>query len=257
MTKKIMLLGLCMAAMTMSCNAAKPQPKVIAHRGYWETEGSAQNSIRSLIKADSIGAYASEFDVWMTPDSVLVVNHDAKFKGVVIEDTPSAEVLAVVLDNGETLPTLESYLSTAAKLNTRIVCELKTHTDRSRERAAVRGILAMVEKYGLQNKIDYITFSRDAFKEFLKLAPEGTGVYYLDGDYIPEQIKFLGAAGIDYSLKAMKKHPEWVKQCHDLGLKVNVWTVNKPKDMQWCIDQGVDFITTNRPEELQQMLNKK
>ena len=33
--------------------------------------------------------------------------------------------------------------------------------------------------------------------------------------------------GLDYSLKVIKKHPEWVKQAHDLGLKVNVWTVNK------------------------------
>ncbi len=67
----------------------------------------------------------------------------------------------------------------------------------------------------------------------------------------------MGGAGIDYSLKAMKKHPEWVKMSHDLGMEVNVWTVNEPEDMQWCIDHGVDYITTNAPELLQEILKKQ
>ena len=25
----------------------------------------------------------------------------------------------------------------------------------------------------------------------------------------------------------IKKHPEWIKEAHDLGLKVNVWTVDE------------------------------
>ena len=55
----------------------------------------------------------------------------------------------------------------------------------------------------------------------------------------------------------MKKHPEWVKMSHDLGMEVNVWTVNEPEDMQWCIDHGVDYITTNAPELLQEILKKQ
>ena len=50
--------------------------------------------------------------------------------------------------------------------------------------------------------------------------------------------------------------PEWLKRCHQLGLKANVWTVNEQKDLQWCIDQGFDFITTNEPVLLEQMLKK-
>jgi len=48
-------------------------PKVIAHRGYWKTPSSAQNSLRALELADSIGVYGSEFDVWLTKDDVLIV----------------------------------------------------------------------------------------------------------------------------------------------------------------------------------------
>lgn len=230
------------------------KPKVIAHRGYWNTAGAAQNSIRSLVKADSIGCYASEFDVWMTPDSVMIVNHDPTINGVIIQDTPSAEVRKQKLGNGEIVPTLDEYLEKAKGLNTRLVLELKTHDSRAREKAAVKKSVDMIKKYGLADRTDYIVFSKDAFKEFIKVAPKGSKVYFLNGDYTPGQIKYAKGAGIDYSLKVMKKHPEWIKECHEKGLEVNVWTVNEPEDMKWCIEQGVDYITTNEPERLQQML---
>lgn len=64
--------------------AAAAQTQVVAHRGYWRAPGSAQNSIASLCKADSINCYGSEFDVWLSTDGVLFVNHDAVFKGTTL-----------------------------------------------------------------------------------------------------------------------------------------------------------------------------
>lgn len=243
------------AALLASAAAYAAKPLVIAHRGFWDTEGSAQNSIRALVKADSIGCFASEFDVWITADGTLVVNHDPNVNGVVIETSPAYAVLAQTLANGEHVPTLEAYLREAQKHpDIRLVCELKEHNSTAREKEAIKGILAMMKKYKLEDRVDYITFSRNAFADFCKKAPAGTAVYYLSGDYVPEQIKHNNGAGIDYSLKVMRKHPEWIKKCHDLGLKVNVWTVNKAEDMKWCIDNGVDFITTNDPLLLQSLL---
>ena len=253
--KTRLFMALAIAASALTASAA--QPKVIAHRGYWDTPGSAQNSLRALAKADSVGCFASEFVVWMTSDGVLVVNHDADINGVHIETSPAKKVLAEKLSNGENVPTLDSYLQLAAKQPSRIVLELKTHDSRKHERKAIKDIVAMVKKYGLEDKTDYITFSKYGFQDLIKYTPKGTAVYYLSGDYIPWQVKEMGGAGIDYSLKAMKKHPEWVKMSHDLGMEVNVWTVNEPEDMQWCIDHGVDYITTNAPELLQEILKKQ
>ena len=69
------------SALLFSAYNASAQTQVIAHRGFWKTEGSAQNSIAALLKADSIGCYGSEFDVWLAADDQLVVNHDLKGKG--------------------------------------------------------------------------------------------------------------------------------------------------------------------------------
>ena len=65
-----------MVALIISVASAQAQKsQVIAHRGYWKTAGSAQNSITALQKADSIHCYGSEFDVWLTKDNKLVINH--------------------------------------------------------------------------------------------------------------------------------------------------------------------------------------
>lgn len=224
--------------------------KVVAHRGHWMPSGSAQNSVRSLVKADSINCFGSEFDVWQTSDGVLVVNHDRKVGDIVIEESPSETVLAIDLKNGEKLPRLSDFLDAAKTTDLRLVCELKEHKDKSREASAVKGIVKMMADKGLSHRVDYITFSKDGMLNLIKEAPAGTAVYYLEGDMSPAELKAVGAAGLDYDLKTMQSHPEWIKEAHDLGLKVNIWTVNDEAGMQWCIDNGADFITTNFPERL-------
>ena len=241
------------AAATIATAAA--QPKVIAHRGFWDAPGSAQNSLRALAKADSIGCWGSEFDVWMTADEKLVVNHDASFKGLPIETSQAADVTALTLSNGEHLPLLDDYLKAfAERPGIKVVCELKVHTDKRREAKAVKKVLKLMKRHKLTDRAVYITFSPEATREFVKHAPKGTEVYYLNGNWTPQQLKDEGCAGLDYSLAVMKKHPEWIEQCHSLGVKVNIWTVNRRDDLQWCIDHGADFITTNDPLLLQQMI---
>ena len=246
--RKILLMALAMMALTAGAQ------EVICHRGYWDAEGSAQNSLRSLVKADSISAWGSEFDVWMTADGVLVVNHDASYNGVTIETAKWKQLKDMRLKNGEHLPTLEQMLNCGKALKTRLVVEMKPHASREQELEAARKIVKMVKKMNLEDRVEYITFSLQGMKNLKELAPEGTPVYYLNGELSPSQLAEMGMAGIDYSIRVMRDHPQWIDEAHALGMKVNVWTVNSDRDMEWCIHYGVDFITTNAPEKLQQKL---
>ncbi|MCR6508733.1 glycerophosphodiester phosphodiesterase [Bacteroides sp. KH569_7] len=244
------------ALLFAACGTIQAQ-EVIAHRGFWTISGSAQNSLAALVKADSIHCYGSEFDVWLTTDNQLVVNHDATFKGVTMQDATAKVCTAVQLDNGEQLPTLQQYLDKAKSLKTRLILELKAHKTPEQETRAVEGIVKMIRNMGLESRTEYITFSKHATKEFIRLAPKGTPVYYLTGDLTPKELKAWGCAGPDYHFSVFQKHPEWIKECHELGMKVNAWTVNKAKDMEWLISQGVDFVTTNEPVTLKAILKKK
>ena len=254
--KKLSLLFILLA---IGAGTALAQPKVIAHRGYWETPGSAQNSLTAFIKADSIGVFGSEIDVWLTADDRLSVNHDRVFKGTDIdmERSTQREICNIVLPNGENIPTLDAYLRlVASKPNTRLILEMKSLSDLNREDLAAEKIVKSLRKYGLVERTDIIAFSLNACLAFKKLLPDSK-IYYLDGDLAPKKIKKLGLAGIDYSVKVLRKHPEWVEQAHKLGLEVNVWTVDEEEDMRYFIDLGVDYITTNFPEQLQQLLGQK
>ena len=50
------------------------------------------------------------------------------------------------------------------------------------------------------------------------------------------------------------KSIQWIKEAHDLGMKVNVWTVNKEDMMKKLIDRKVDYITTDQPLETKKLL---
>ncbi|MEG0806770.1 MAG: glycerophosphodiester phosphodiesterase family protein [Alistipes sp.] len=246
------------ATLLLSTLLAAAQPKVIAHRGYWLAPGSAENSIASFTKADSIGVFGSEIDVWMTGDNGLIVNHDRVYEGTQIDmETASLkQITSIVLPNGETIPTLDAYLKTvAAKPQTRLILEMKSLSDMRREDIEVQKIIKALRKYDLLERTDFIGFSINACLEFRKSLPDAR-VFYLDGDLSPKKIKSLGLTGIDYSTKVMRRHPEWVDQAHKLGLEVNVWTVNSTEDMNYFIGLGVDYITTNYPEQLLALLKK-
>ena len=48
-----------------------------------------------------------------------------------------------------------------------------------------------------------------------------------------------------------------VKEAHDLGLRVTVWTVNDMDRMNALIDMGVDGIITDYPDRLRRVLLKR
>ena len=116
--------------------------------------------------------------------------------------------------------------------------------------------VALVKKLGAEKWVDYITFDRDAGKHLAKLAPKAE-VSYLNGDLSPAEAKADGFKGIDYHYDVFKKNPSWIKDAHKVGLKVNVWTVNDADEMKSFLDQQVEYITTNEPELLFDILNKK
>ena len=78
----------------------------------------------------------------------------------------------------------------------------------------------------------------------------------MNGDLSPKDVKARNWNGIDYNYKVFQKNPTWVKEAKDLGLLVNVWTVNDPKVMQEMIDLKVDYITTDKPLILKEILTK-
>ena len=45
-----------------------------------------------------------------------------------------------------------------------------------------------------------------------------------------------------------RTNPTWLHSIKWLKMASNVWTVNNPVEMLWVIENGFDFITTDRPD---------
>lgn len=255
--KKINFLLVLMALLLSMPTEAKVKPRVIAHRGFWTTQGSAQNSIHSLQAASAAKVYGSEFDVHLTADNVPVVHHDNTIDGIEIQNVPYAQIKDIKLSNGETLPTLDQYLNAALPLKKmKLIFELKPHATPERDREAAAIVVRMVNDKKLAKRTEYIAFSLEAAKELRCLSPK-TPVYYLNGELSPSQLKDLGFSGLDYHYNVIQKNPSWVEEAHNLGLKVNVWTVNDAPIITEMIGRGVDFITTNEPVLVEEIIANK
>lgn len=230
---------------------------VIAHRGAWKKNNLPENSIASLKEAVRLGCFGSEFDVHMTADSILVVNHDAEFLGLPIAKLSYQELLAKKHSNGESIPTLEAYLKEGMKQKrTRLILELKpSKISQERDLQMTTKAVAMVKNLKAETWVDYISFSYEILKHVKVLQPKAN-VAYLNGDASLEKLKADGFYGADYHLAVYKKG-EWFQKARELGLTLNVWTVNTADDMNWFLDNKVDFITTNEPELLFEVIKSR
>ncbi len=255
--KRLFLLLLAGCLMT-ACSEKPAEPQVVAHRGYWKTEGSAQNSIASILNAGRIAAYGSEFDVNLTCDGALVVNHDFTYHGLKIYENTLADLRCdtLRLSNGEIIPTLDEYLEASKQYpEMKLVFELKSEGDPQYEAVALPACVEAITRLGVADRVEFISFSLSACKEFARLMPKNI-VEYLGGEIAPAELHKMGITGIDYEYNVFYEHPEWIGEAHKLGMVVNTWTVNKEEDMRKLLELGVDQITTNEPELAQRVIKE-
>lgn len=223
--------------------------KVVAHRGAWKNQPGSQNSLSSLKDAIKLGCAGSEFDVWLTSDEQLALSHDAEIGGKMLEKTPLAELQTIQLDNGDRVPTFEEYINEGMTQNgTMLVLELKpSKVSKERGQQLAAKAVELIRTKQAQGWILYISFDYDILKKILELDPYAK-VAYLNGDKSPADLKADKMWGFDYNYGVLSKNMDIIKDAHSKGINVNVWTVNKPEQMDELFNAGVDFITTDEPE---------
>lgn len=226
--------------------------KVIAHRGAWKTAQFPQNSIAALQQAVTLKCAGTEFDVRMTADNVLVINHDPTFFGDTIEQKTYRELSRHALKNGEKLPTLRKYIKEGKRNNeqTRLVLEVKPSIiNKEQSIRAAEEAVEIVRKMKARHLVVYISFDFEILKRIHELDPLAS-TQYLTGDKTPAEIKEAGFSGIDYHFSVYRQHPEWLTEARQHGLVLNAWTVNDAETMDWLLAEDFDFITTDQPELL-------
>lgn len=257
--KNFIVLIVLIAGMVTGCSTQKSvgnltqtpfMNKVIAHRGAFKNTGAPENSIASLKAAIAMGCGGAEFDIHMTSDEVLVINHDPDFLGMPIETSTYKQLLEKTMANGEKIPTLEHYLKEGLQqTKTKLIAEIKTSklgTQRSLD--LTTKVVEMVHRLKARPYVVYIAFSYDVCKKVKALDPAAL-VQYLNGDKTVDELK-ADKLDIDYHYSVFQKNLNLINDAKKAGVKINAWTVNDEKIMDALLAQEVDFITTNEPELL-------
>ncbi len=260
-----LLMGIILLSGFISCVLPKENKNlnfadnvVVAHRGAWKKENLPENSIASLKHAIELKCTGSEFDVRMTSDDVLIVNHDADYHDLSIEENTYDELAKFKLSNGEKLPTLKDYIIAGMENNTStgLVCEIKPSKSKERGQLMAEKVVSLVEELNAEPYVaSYISFDYDILLKIIELNPKAN-TQYLNGDKTPEELHADGISGLDYAFRVFKSQPEWILRAKDLGLALNAWTVNTQEDLDWLLANEFDFITTNEPELLFERIQK-
>ena len=252
----------------ISCNTPKNSTNsnrsfaknpVIAHRGAFKKNNFPENSIAALREAIRLQCTGSEFDVRMSVDDSMLINHDPHYQQLDIEKTSYHDLSKIPLSNGETLPTLRQYLLHGAKDNqsTRLIVEIKpSPAGKERGEIIASKVVSLVHELNLQSKVVYISFDYNILKKIRQINPNAI-TQYLNGDLTPDKLKADGINGADYHISVFKKNPGWISMAKKSGIALNAWTVNTAEEMNWLLEHKFDYITTNEPELLFTILKIK
>jgi glycerophosphoryl diester phosphodiesterase len=227
--------------------------EIVAHRG--DSQNAPENTVAAFELAWKSGSDACELDLYLTADENIVAIHDANTRrttGVAkeVKESTLSELQALDAGSwkdpkflGERIPTLAEALATMPHGRKRFFLEIKD-TPRivpylARELEAWKPRAA---------QLCIIAFDR-AVARNAKAAMPWLPVYRLATELNREGIRSAkedGLDGLDLS-QTWPLKPATVKEVHDAGLRLYVWTVNKPEDVRRFAGLGVDGITTDDP----------
>lgn len=221
----------------------------IGHRGARGHE--PENTLRSVRRALDLGAEGIEIDVYAV-DGELVVFHDAKLdrttngRGRLTRKT-FAYLRTLDAGKGEQIPTLSEVFD-AVNRRAFINVELKG-------RRTAEPVAELIEQYVRERGWSYEDFLVSSFhrRELRALVgrPIRLGVLFARSARRFAGIAAqLGAYSIHPNLRAANTRV--VGAAHKLGLKVFVYTVNKPSDIARMRALGVDGVFTDFPERVKE-----
>jgi glycerophosphoryl diester phosphodiesterase len=119
--------------------------------------------------------------------------------------------------------------------------------------------LQVVQKIAPEIPTVYLSVQQRSFDNILAHNSEGSpwtaGFQQKDHGSVPKMVKAAG--GGTWAPYFGDLTETTLKEAHDLGLKVAVWTVNDPAQIKRMLDLGVDGITSDRPDLVRQAMAER
>lgn len=225
-----------------------------AHRG--ASEYLPENTLLSFYTGIFMGANGIETDVRRTKDGTLVLFHDKTLERVtgdprLVEECTLAELMELdVKKDGYTdkIAVLEDFLQKFAFRDITFAIELKGE-------GVEKDTADLLRKYGLEKKAVITSFKLDYIKNFIAYAPEFE-FGLLTKEVTPEiETELLSLGATEICPRATLMTAEDVARWHSMGLRVRGWGVKDEEVMKYACECGVDGMTCNFPDRLEEYRN--
>ncbi len=258
--------------------------QVIAHRGARSI--APENTMAAVKAAYKTGADLWETDVNVTRDGKLVLFHDEHLLrctnavsifplkqsyllrdfsleeilsldagSYFVETDPFAEIskgsvskeTAISFKN-EGIPTLEQGLFFTKKMNWKVNLELKDYFSGLADTMIADQTLEMIyhTKIAL-NQVVISSFNHDWLKRVMEKEP-GIEVQALVGENDKDCLDFKDWVFPTYNANARRIDTDQIKLLKAKGRKINLFTINDPKEFERFVKLGVDGIFTDFPQ---------
>jgi glycerophosphoryl diester phosphodiesterase len=261
-------------------NNVRMRPQVVAHRG--ASHENAEHTLRAYIAALDDGAEGLECDVRLTADGHLVCVHDrdtrrtsskpgivstmeladldqldfASWKNPWSELDDEAPELDVDLDR---VLTLRKLLETAADYHRRVEIAIETKHPTRYGGLVERRVVDMLRDFGWAgpgSPARIMSFSWTALQRVERLAPGLPVVMLIERAHHWKMLRRV--IGDDWivgpGIEELVEHPKFARKMVESGHPVHVWTVNTPRELELCVELGVDVVISDRPAYMRELL---
>lgn len=231
-------------------------PLVLAHRGARRV--APENTVEAFAVALAQGADGVELDVHRTADRDLVVHHDAEAPGAgVLAGLPLHEIRARRPD----IPTLDEALDTCAGALVNIeVKNLVGEADFDPDDTAAALVVDCLRRRGNADEVLVSSFNLATIDRVRALDPSVPTAFLTMRGFDP-----LDALDVCSARGHGALHPfvgvlggsiagATTSRAHELGIRVNTWTVNDDAEIQRLAAAGVDGIVTDVPDAARRAL---
>jgi glycerophosphoryl diester phosphodiesterase len=215
----------------------------IAHRGASVDE--LENTLEAFALAIEQGADMIETDLHLLRDGAIALYHDDEIGGAPVGSLTLAELR-------QRLPRAPTLQETLDRFGDQIAWNLEIKSPPTGDYAGLERLaLDEVQRRGLLARTLFSSFSDTVLARLRELesrARLGTLVWIRQpGDILGRASRVRSEAVHLHLLLATE---ERVREAHDAGFRVNVYTVDDPEAQRRLASYGVDGIFTNLPAKL-------
>jgi len=240
------------------------QTKIIAHRGSKGTH--PENTLEAIEEAIQVGSDGIEIDVHLSLDKEIIVIHDETVDRTTdgkgrVQDLTLMELKK--MDAGSwfspeytncRIPTLKEVFYFLAEIDYKGLVNIELKTDHY----SYPGIEEKVITFAAEKKWPFtVEYSSFNYQTLIRLKEvDSSCKIALLFENNGENVAFLGS---DIPVRMWHPKLSWFKNkslFETPEIPVRVWTVNKSKDIQYCLSKQVAGIITDYPQKALEIRNK-